>query len=80
MSDKEMHLDPYAEYPKVLSETDFEAIYQSWVEREKAKKQAPVIRKEKRQRRIWENLFAYGVGLGVLVQVALWLRRFGITF
>lgn len=65
-----------ADYAEVLlkTEAEWDEIVERWKAKKLAEKQAPIVRKERIKRGIWENLFAYGVMLGVLVQVALWLQ------
>lgn len=63
-------------YDEVLADTvqNWDEHVKRWEAEKRKAEQAPIVRKERIKRGIWENLFAYGAGAGVIVQVMLWYQ------
>ena len=58
----------------VVCQADFEELVKKWERQRYVERQAPILRKAKILNGIWENLFVYGTGIGIIVQIALWYQ------
>ena len=57
---------------------DWDKLVEKWKVEQARIKQAPLIKAQKRKLMIWENLFAYGAGCGLILQVYMWVK-FALT-
>lgn len=64
------------DYDEVLADTtaNWDDLVSKWEAKKRKEAEAPIIRAKRIKRGIWENLFAYGAGAGIIVQVMLWYQ------
>lgn len=63
-------------YDEVLADTvtNWDEHVAKWEAEKRKAEQAPILRAKRIKNGIWENLFAYGVGIGLIVQGCLWYQ------